>query len=29
MLADAGSASVDLKHVPGDILNTYYIATKA
>lgn len=29
MLADAGFASLDLKHVQGDILNTYYIATKA
>ncbi|MGH8901652.1 MAG: class I SAM-dependent methyltransferase [Egibacteraceae bacterium] len=29
MLADAGLTSVDLRHVEGDILNTYYIATKA
>ncbi|MDQ3574707.1 MAG: class I SAM-dependent methyltransferase, partial [Actinomycetota bacterium] len=28
MLADAGFSSVELKHVEGDILNTYYIATK-
>lgn len=28
MLADAGFTSVDLKRVEGDILNTYYIATK-
>ena len=29
MLADAGFTSVDLKHVEGDIANSYYIATKA
>jgi SAM-dependent methyltransferase len=29
MLADAGFTSIDLKHVDGDILNSYYIATKA
>ncbi|MEO6349566.1 MAG: class I SAM-dependent methyltransferase [Candidatus Limnocylindrales bacterium] len=29
MLADAGFASVDLRHVEGDILNSYYIATRA
>ncbi|MDQ3680499.1 MAG: methyltransferase domain-containing protein [Actinomycetota bacterium] len=29
MLADAGFTSVELKHVEGDILNNYYIATKA
>jgi 2-polyprenyl-3-methyl-5-hydroxy-6-metoxy-1,4-benzoquinol methylase len=28
MLADAGFTSVDVKHVEGDILNNYYIATK-
>ena len=29
MLADAGFTSVDLRHVEGDILNNYYIATRA
>lgn len=29
MLADAGFTSVELKHVEGDILNNYYIATKS
>ena len=29
MLADAGFTSVDLKHVEGDIANSYYIATRA
>jgi len=28
MLADAGFAEVDVKQVPGDILNSYYITTK-
>jgi SAM-dependent methyltransferase len=28
MLSDAGFASVDVEHVEGDILNTYFIATK-
>lgn len=27
MLADAGFTSVDLRHVEGDILNNYYVAT--
>ena len=29
MLAEAGFTSVDLRHVDGDILNSYFIATKA
>ena len=29
MLADAGFTSVDLRHVEGDIINNYYIATKS
>jgi ubiquinone/menaquinone biosynthesis C-methylase UbiE len=29
MLADAGFASVEVKHVDGDIFNNYYVATKA
>jgi 2-polyprenyl-3-methyl-5-hydroxy-6-metoxy-1,4-benzoquinol methylase len=28
MLADAGFARVDVEHVPGDIINSYYIARK-
>ena len=28
MLAEAGFTEVDTKHVDGDILNTYYIATR-
>ena len=29
MLAAAGFTEVDTKHVDGDILNTYYIATRS
>ena len=29
MLAEAGFTEVDTKHVDGDILNTYYIATRS
>jgi hypothetical protein len=28
MLADAGFADVEVKKVPGDILNNYYLASK-
>ena len=28
MLRDAGFTSVEVKHVDGDIVNTYFIATK-
>ena len=29
MLAEAGFTEVDTKHVDGDIVNTYYIATRS
>ena len=29
MLRDAGFTSVDARHVDGDIVNTYFIATKS
>jgi hypothetical protein len=28
MLSEAGFTSVDVEHVEGDIVNTYFIATK-
>ena len=29
MLADAGFDNVETKHVEGDIVNNYYVATRA
>ena len=29
MLAEAGFTDVDIRHVDGDIVNTYYIATRS
>jgi hypothetical protein len=28
MLTDAGFTSIDAAHVDGDVVNTYYVATK-
>ena len=29
MLAEAGFTEVDIRHIDGDIVNTYYIATRS